>query len=65
MTKAIPLLRGILPTRAFDFIAGKIFGVYKTMENFKGKPKHEAVPDKAELKKKKKVKEEKEDTTRI
>jgi short-subunit dehydrogenase len=74
MTKTIPLLRGILPTRAFDFIAGKIFGVYKTMENFKGKPKHEAVPDKEELKadkmkteKKKPVKkeEEKENIERI
>jgi short-subunit dehydrogenase len=74
MTKTIPLLRGILPTRAFDFIAGKIFGVYKTMENFKGKPNHEAVPDKEELKaekvkteKKKPVKkeEEKENIERI
>jgi len=50
MTKTIPLLKGILPTRAFDFIAGRVFGVYKTMDNFKGKPKHEAVPDKEELK---------------
>jgi hypothetical protein len=50
MTKTIPLLRGILPTRVFDFIAGKIFGVYKTMENFKGKPQHEAVPEKDILK---------------
>ncbi len=72
MTKTIPLLRGILPTRAFDFIAGKIFGVYKTMENFKGKPKHEAVPDKEELKaekvkteKKKPVKKEEENIERI
>jgi all-trans-retinol dehydrogenase (NAD+) len=54
MTKTIPLLRGILPTRAFDFIAGKVFGVYKTMENFKGKPKEEAVPDKDKLKAEKK-----------
>jgi all-trans-retinol dehydrogenase (NAD+) len=50
MTKTIPLLRGILPTRAFDFIAGKIFGVYKTMDNFKGKPQQDAVPDKDKLK---------------
>ena len=50
MTKTIPLLRGILPTRAFDFIAGKIFGVYKTMDNFKGKTQQEAVPDKDKLK---------------
>lgn len=50
MTKTIPLLRGILPTRVFDFIAGKIFGVYKTMDNFKGKAPQEAVPDKDKLK---------------
>ena len=37
MTKTIPFLKGVLPTRAFDFIAGKIFGVYKTMETFQGR----------------------------
>jgi short-subunit dehydrogenase len=66
MTKTIPLLRGILPTRAFDYIAGKIFGVYKTMETFKGKPKEEAVPDKETLKatkKKKPLKKEEEKDT--
>lgn len=50
MTKAIPLLKGVLPTRAFDFIAGRLFGVYKTMSTFKGKAPKEAVPDKDELK---------------
>lgn len=56
MTKTIPLLRGVLPTRVFDFVAGKIFGVYKTMEKFKGKPKEEAVPDKDALRAKEKQK---------
>lgn len=60
MTKTIPFLRGILPPRAFDFIAGKIFGVYKTMETFKGKPKDEAVPDKDKLKVRSKKSSEKE-----
>lgn len=46
MVKSLPLLRGVLPTRAFDFVAGKLFGVYKTMDKFVGKPKNEAVPDK-------------------
>lgn len=30
-------LRGILPISIFDWIADKIFGVYKTMEDFKGR----------------------------
>ncbi|EIE02695.1 SDR family oxidoreductase [Leptospira licerasiae] len=30
-------LRGILPLPVFDWIADKIFGVYRTMENFKGR----------------------------
>lgn len=42
----IPILKGILPLRVFDFVADNIFGVYKTMDNFIGRPKEEAVPDK-------------------
>lgn len=51
MVKSIPVLKGILPTRVFDFVAGKIFGVYKTMDHFVGRPSHEAVPEKEKLKK--------------
>jgi short-subunit dehydrogenase len=51
MVKSIPVLKGILPTRVFDFVAGKIFGVYKTMDHFVGRPAHEAVPEKDKLKK--------------
>lgn len=40
MVKLIPLFKGILPTRWFDFIAGKVLGVYGSMNNFKG---HEGV----------------------
>ena len=29
--------RGVLPVRAFDFMCGKIFGVYNTMDQFKGR----------------------------
>lgn len=32
-----PALRGLLPLRVFDFIAGKLLGVYHTMESFKGR----------------------------
>ena len=34
---AIPLFKGILPQRTFDFIIGKLFGVYKSMDTFKGR----------------------------
>jgi short-subunit dehydrogenase len=37
MVNFIPLLRGILPARGFDFLAGKVFGVYKSMHEFKGR----------------------------
>jgi len=30
-------LRGILPQRAFDFIAGRVFGVYRSMDDFTGR----------------------------
>ncbi len=35
----LPLSKGILPIRWFDFIIGKGFGVYKTMDEFKGHQK--------------------------
>lgn len=37
MVKLIPLLQGILPTRWFDFIAGKLFRVYSSMDTFTGR----------------------------
>jgi all-trans-retinol dehydrogenase (NAD+) len=46
MVKSLPILRGLLPTRAFDYVAGTLFGVYKTMATFVGKPKAKAVPEK-------------------
>lgn len=39
MVKLTPLLRALLPTRWFDFIAGKIFRVYSSMDTFTGKQK--------------------------
>ncbi|MFP4025702.1 MAG: SDR family oxidoreductase [Thiohalospira sp.] len=32
----LPLIKGILPARWFDLIVGKGFGVYKSMDEFKG-----------------------------
>lgn len=39
IVNAVPLLKGILPTRMFDYLAGDIMGVYKSMDTFKGKEK--------------------------
>lgn len=56
MVKSVPILKGLLPQRAFDFLAGKIFGVHNTMDNFKGRPADVAVPDKEKLSVKKQTK---------
>lgn len=42
----LPILRGILPTRVFDFVGGTLFGIYDTMADFIGRPKEEALPEK-------------------
>lgn len=42
----LPILRGILPTRVFDFVGGTLFGIYDTMADFIGRPKGEALPEK-------------------
>ena len=34
---AIPFFKGILPQRIFDYVVGKLFGVYKSMDTFKGR----------------------------
>lgn len=36
MVKLIPFLKGVLPAKLFDLIAGKLFGVYRSMDTFKG-----------------------------
>jgi short-subunit dehydrogenase len=35
----VPILKSLLPTRAFDLILGKIFGIYSGMKTFKGHQK--------------------------
>jgi len=37
MVRLTPILKGVLPASVFDWIAGRIFGVYKTMDSFKGR----------------------------
>ncbi len=37
MVYSIPFFKGILPTKWFDLIVGKVLGVYKSMNNFKGR----------------------------
>lgn len=39
MVKLVPILKGLLPTRLFDYIAGKIFHVYRSMDTFTGRKK--------------------------
>ena len=34
---AIPFFKGVLPQRIFDYVVGKLFGVYKSMDTFKGR----------------------------
>ena len=34
---AVPFLKGLLPVRWMDFLAGKIFGFHKSMDAFKGR----------------------------
>lgn len=43
----VMMLKGILPTRVFDFVAGTIFGVYKSMKDFKGRDAEPAGAKKA------------------
>lgn len=33
----LPLIKGLFPTRLFDWFVGNVLGVYKTMEHFKGR----------------------------
>ena len=46
MVNVVPFLKGVLPTRAFDFVAN-ILGVTNSMDTFKGRPKEEMMPEKS------------------
>lgn len=37
LVKTTLIFRGLLPTRVYDFIAGKVFRVYESMNTFKGR----------------------------
>ncbi len=41
MVKVTPFLRGILPAKMYDYVAGKLFRVYDSMITFKGRNNHE------------------------
>ena len=36
MVSSLTFVKGILPTRAFDWFVGTVLGVYKSMDDFKG-----------------------------
>lgn len=38
MVRLSMLFRGLLPIRAWDWVGGKLFGVYKSMQDFHGRP---------------------------
>ena len=37
MAMLVKVLKGILPVRAWDFVGGKVFGIYTTMDSFTGR----------------------------
>jgi len=37
MVKLTPFIRGVLPSKVYDFIAGKVFRVYDSMDTFIGR----------------------------
>lgn len=37
LVKILPFLKGTLPKRVFDFVAGKLFHIYDSMDTFKGR----------------------------
>lgn len=37
MVKLTPFIKGILPANVYNFVAGKVFGVYGSMDTFKGR----------------------------
>lgn len=39
MIHFLPLIKALLPARAFDWIAGNLFGVYRSMDSFEGRKK--------------------------
>ena len=52
MVHLIPLFRGLLPTRLFDLVVGRVFKAYSTMDHFTGRPTDKAIlPNKTTLKK--------------
>lgn len=40
IVKLTPFFRGVLPAKIYDFVAGKIFGVYDSMNTFIGRKKN-------------------------
>lgn len=39
MVRFVPLIKAVLPARAFDWIAGNLLGVYRSMDSFEGRKK--------------------------
>ncbi len=39
MVRFVPLLKALLPSRAFHWVAGNLFGIYRSMDSFTGRNK--------------------------
>lgn len=39
MVRFVPLIKALLPSGAFDWVAGNLLGVYRSMDSFKGRDK--------------------------
>jgi len=39
MVRFVPLIKALLPAAAFDWVAGRMLGVYRSMDSFKGRNK--------------------------
>lgn len=37
LVNLLPLARGVMPTRAFDLLFGRVLGIYRTMDHFRGR----------------------------
>lgn len=42
MVRFVPLLKALLPDRAFDWVAGSLLGVYRSMDSFEGRNKEKS-----------------------
>ncbi len=45
MVRWVPLIKAVLPDRIFDWVAGNLLGVYRSMDSFKGRNQRSSLND--------------------